>query len=93
VPKRMKSKTSPKKNPVGRGKSGGGLAKLDAEHSGKILSLQPQLLDAVHNILKDHGVNAVVHRISFRPAGVSDVDDWPCGSQPCCFVNGVWTCR
>lgn len=69
-----------------------GLA-LDAKYQKKIAALKPHLVDAVHNVLKSHGVDAVVHSISFRPSTAQvGAGAGPCGAAPCCFINGVWTC-
>lgn len=68
---------------------------LDPEHCKKIAALKPHLLDAVHTVLRSHGVDAVVHSISFRPSNAVAMTDsvgGPCGAAPCCFINGVWTC-
>lgn len=72
--------------------SGGSAFQLDDAHSEKIASLNPHLIGAVHGLLKSHGVDAVVHSISFRPANAVAGGGGPCGPQPCCYVNGVWTC-
>jgi hypothetical protein len=65
---------------------------LHPVHSEKIAALKPRLLEAVHDLLKSNGVDAVVHTISFRPAAAVAMGSGPCGSMPCCYINGVWTC-
>jgi hypothetical protein len=65
--------------------------RLDQADCEKITSLHPHLIDAVHVLLKSHGVDAVVHGISFRPTGASANLGEIC-SPPCCYINGVWTC-
>jgi hypothetical protein len=98
MPNKAKAKSATKKTPAAA-KSKANPRKLHPDHSEKILSLHPEILDAVHDILKTNGVDAVVHRISYVPSGAgednggSNGDDWPCGDQPCCYINGVWTCR
>jgi hypothetical protein len=75
-----------------RASSGSGTFQLHPEHCEKIALLKPELLRAVHEVLKKNGVNATVHTISFRPADAVAMSGGPCGSQPCCYINGVWTC-
>ncbi len=65
---------------------------LHPAHCAKIASLKPHLLSAVHKLLRSNGVDAVVHSISFRPADAKAVNGGSCGGQPCCYINGVWTC-
>ena len=66
---------------------------LHPKHQKKIATLKPHLLDAVHTVLKSHGVDAVVHCISFRPPiKAKAMLGGPCGAAPCCLINGVWTC-
>jgi hypothetical protein len=71
---------------------------LHPKHCKKIADLKPHLLDAVHTVLKSHGVDAVVHSISFRPGKpvamtmTGGLSGGPCGAAPCCMINGVWTC-
>jgi hypothetical protein len=66
---------------------------LHPKHCKKISTLKPHLLDAVHTVLKSHGINAVVHSISFRPSdSKQSALSGQCGAAPCCMVNGVWTC-
>ena len=72
--------------------SGSTAFQLHPEHCEKIALLKPELLRAVHEVLKKNGVNAAVHTISFRPADDVAMSGGPCGSQPCCYINGVWTC-
>jgi hypothetical protein len=62
---------------------------LHPAHCEKISSLHPALFDAVHRILREHGVDAEVHTMSFRPPGTGVTLRADAG---CCFVNGVWTC-
>jgi hypothetical protein len=74
-----------------------GLA-LQRKHQKKIALLKPHLIDAVHTLLKSHGVDAVVHSISFRASGpvpraAAGLGGGQCpGGAPCCIINGVWTC-
>lgn len=75
----------------------GNILALHPKHRRKIAALKPHLLDAVHTLLRSHGVNAVVHSISFRPNGpaprAAGLDGGQCpGGAPCCMINGVWTC-
>lgn len=69
---------------------------LEPKQRKKIAVLKPHLLDAVHTVLRSHGVDAVVHSISFRPSNVVAMADeqngGPCGASPCCMINGVYTC-
>lgn len=65
---------------------------LDRKYQKKIVALKPHLLDAVHTVLRSHGVGAVVHSISFRPMKAKALELGPCGDEPCCYVDGVWTC-
>lgn len=94
--KKAKSKGSKKKVPGTKRKAN--LAKLHPDHAQKILSLHPRIIDAVHDLLQAHGVDAKIHRISFVPRtsaeddAAGSVDDCPCGGKPCCFIDNVWTC-
>jgi hypothetical protein len=95
--KKSKSKRAPRQTAIARAKSKPKLPKLHEHHQKKILSLHPEILDAVHDLLKTHGVDAKIHRISFVPttnldANALGTDDCPCGGLPCCDVDGVWTC-
>lgn len=65
---------------------------LQPKHQKKINTLKPHLLDAVHTVLRSHGIDAVVHSISFRPTKTKAMLAGPCGGAPCCYINGVWTC-
>ena len=69
---------------------------LHPKHRKKISALKPHLLEAVHTVLRSHGVDAVVHSISFRPskaaAMTTGLGGGPCGPAPCCMIDGVWTC-
>jgi hypothetical protein len=65
---------------------------LHPAHTEKITSLKPHLIEAVHQVLRDNGVDAVVHSISFRPANAVALTSGPCGPLPCCYINGVLTC-
>lgn len=85
------SKATRKSRPS-RSSSNSGAFQLDPAHSEKIASLKPHLFEAVHQVLRSNGVDAVVHSISFRPANAVVRTYGPCGSQPCCYINGVWTC-
>jgi hypothetical protein len=64
---------------------------LHPEHCEKIANLKPHLLRAIHTVLESHGVDAVVHNISFRPRTAALAGGCPNG-QPCCYINGVYTC-
>jgi hypothetical protein len=65
------------------------------KHQKTIEKISPQLADAVHTVLKSHGIDAVVHSISFRKSGAITADclngGCPDGAQ-CCMINGTWTC-
>ena len=63
--------------------------RLNPADGEKIAILHSHLMDAVHVLLKSHGVDAVVHSISFRPTGAMASET---SGGPCCYINGVWTC-
>lgn len=94
--KKSKSKRAARKTAIASAKLRPKLPKLHEDHQKKVLSLHPKILDAVHDLLKAHGVDAKIHRISFVPASLDasilEADDCPCEGVPCCDVNGVWTC-
>jgi hypothetical protein len=82
-----KRDTKAAKKPRSLGASSGRDAfRLPPEHCETISSIKPDLLEAVHHLLRRNGVDAVVHSISFRPANAG-----PSG-EGCGYVNGVWTC-
>ena len=67
-------------------------SKMDPEHLKKIAALMPHILNSAHVLLRSHGVNAVVNRISFQPTDhVADLNE-SCESFSCCWVNGSLQC-